>query len=137
MSYMRPSLQQTLRQLRLSGLAQSLEVRLAEAAGNRLDHGEFLELILQDELSVRAGRQAGIRVGLLIGMFRGVHGIVLGYAPADTGYLVCLAAAPLCTADAYIGGKNTVSHMRLRQQRFDFRQVAIVRGRSGRVIFED
>ncbi len=57
MSFMKPSLQQTLRQLRLSGLAQSLEVRLAEAAGNRLDHGEFLELILQDELSVRAGRQ--------------------------------------------------------------------------------
>ncbi len=62
MSYMRPSLQQTLRQLRLSGLAQSLEVRLAEAAGNRLDHGEFLELILQDELSVRAGRQVERRV---------------------------------------------------------------------------
>jgi len=62
MSYMRPSLQQTLRQLRLSGLAMSLEVRLAEAAGNRLDHGEFLELILQDELSVRAGRQVERRV---------------------------------------------------------------------------
>jgi hypothetical protein len=50
----RPSLLQTLKQLRLSGLAQSLEVRLAEAAGNRLDHGEFLELILQDELNVRS-----------------------------------------------------------------------------------
>ena len=43
---MRSSLQQSLKQLRLSGLAESLEVRLAEAAGNRLDHGEFLELIL-------------------------------------------------------------------------------------------
>ena len=62
MSYVRPSLQQTLRQLRLSGLAESLEVRLSEAAGNRLDHGEFLELILQDELSVRAGRQVQRRV---------------------------------------------------------------------------
>ena len=52
----RPSLTQTLRQLRLSGLLSSLEVRLAEAAGNHLDHGEFLELILQDELAVRASR---------------------------------------------------------------------------------
>jgi DNA replication protein DnaC len=53
----RPSLTQSLRQLRLSGLLSSLEVRLAEAAGNRLEHAEFLELILQDELAVRASRQ--------------------------------------------------------------------------------
>src|SRR5271169_7083360 len=59
---MRPSLMQTLRQLRLSGLAQSLEVRLSEAAGNRLDHAEFLELILQDELAVRGSRQIERRV---------------------------------------------------------------------------
>ena len=49
-------LQNTLRQLRLSGLLQSLEVRLQEAAASRLGHGEFLELILQDELNVRHGR---------------------------------------------------------------------------------
>jgi DNA replication protein DnaC len=59
---MRPSLQQYLKQLRLSGLAQSLEVRLSEAAGNRLDHAEFLELILQDELAVRGSRQIERRV---------------------------------------------------------------------------
>jgi len=59
---MRSSLQESLKQLRLSGLAQSLEVRLSEAAGNRLDHGEFLELILQDELAVRASRQIERRV---------------------------------------------------------------------------
>jgi DNA replication protein DnaC len=59
---MRASLLQTLKQLRLSGLAQSLEVRLSEASGNRLDHAEFLELILQDELNVRASRQIGRRV---------------------------------------------------------------------------
>lgn len=59
---MRPSLLQTLKQLRLSGLAQSLEVRLSEASGNRLDHAEFLELILQDELNVRSSRQIGRRV---------------------------------------------------------------------------
>jgi DNA replication protein DnaC len=59
---MRPSLQQSLRELRLSGLAQSLEVRLSEAAGNRLDHAEFLELVLQDEMAVRASRQVQRRV---------------------------------------------------------------------------
>ena len=35
----------------------SLEVRLQEAAGNGLTHGELLELILQDELLVRKDRQ--------------------------------------------------------------------------------
>ncbi len=50
------NLQSTLRTLRLSGLAQSLSVRLQEAAANRLTHGEFLELILQDELNVRHQR---------------------------------------------------------------------------------
>jgi DNA replication protein DnaC len=59
---MRSSLQEYLKQLRLSGLAQSLEVRLSEAAGNRLDHAEFLELILQDELAVRCRRQVERRV---------------------------------------------------------------------------
>jgi DNA replication protein DnaC len=51
------NLESTLRQLRLSGLAQSLPVRLQEAAANRLSHGEFLELILQDELNVRHQRR--------------------------------------------------------------------------------
>jgi DNA replication protein DnaC len=46
-----------LKQLRLSGLMESLEIRLQEAAGNGLSHSEFLELILQDELAVRADRQ--------------------------------------------------------------------------------
>ena len=52
----------TLRQLRLSGLAQSLDVRLQEAAGHQLSHAEFLELILQDELFVRQERQIDRRV---------------------------------------------------------------------------
>ena len=47
----------TLKQLRLSGLLQSLDVRLQEAAANRLNHAEFLELICQDELNVRQQRQ--------------------------------------------------------------------------------
>jgi len=53
---MAENLQQSLKKLRLSGVAQSLEVRLQEASGNGLTHGEFLELILQDELLVRAER---------------------------------------------------------------------------------
>src|SRR5579871_3938187 len=59
---MTESLRSALKQLRLSGLLESLEVRLHEAAGNNLNHGEFLELILQDELAVRADRQLQRRV---------------------------------------------------------------------------
>lgn len=51
-----------LRQLRLSGLAETLDVRLQEAAGHQLSHAEFLELILQDELLVRDQRLIGRRV---------------------------------------------------------------------------
>ena len=54
---MRDHLRSILRQLRLSGLAQSLEVRLQEAQAGRLSHLDFLELILQDELAVRNQRQ--------------------------------------------------------------------------------
>jgi DNA replication protein DnaC len=59
---MNESLRTTLKQLRLSGLAESLEVRLQEAASHGLNHAEFLELILQDELAVRANRLMGRRV---------------------------------------------------------------------------
>ena len=54
-------IQSTLRQLRLSGLLQTLDVRLQEAAAARLGHGEFLELILQDELDVRHQRRLARR----------------------------------------------------------------------------
>ena len=54
---MNEALRKTLKQLRLSGLLESLEIRLQEAAGNGLSHSEFLELILQDELAVRGDRQ--------------------------------------------------------------------------------
>lgn len=46
-----------LKQLRLSGVLPSLDVRLQEAAGHGLNHAEFLELVLQDELAVRSDRQ--------------------------------------------------------------------------------
>ncbi len=52
---MNDAIQTALKRLRLSGLADSLEIRLQEAAGNRLSHQDFLELILQDELLVRHG----------------------------------------------------------------------------------
>jgi DNA replication protein DnaC len=53
---MNDNLRHALKQLRLSGLLESLEVRLQEAAGHHLNHAEFLELILQDELAVRGDR---------------------------------------------------------------------------------
>ena len=59
---MNDRLQTALRQLRLSGLAESLEIRLQEAAGHQLSHAEFLELVLQDELLIRNQRQIQRRV---------------------------------------------------------------------------
>ena len=51
-----PNLETTLKQLRLSGLAGTVSLRLQEAAANRLAHEEFLEILLQDELNVRQER---------------------------------------------------------------------------------
>ena len=51
------NLDTVLKQLRLSALGRTLSVRLQEAAANRLSHGEFLELILRDELQVREQRK--------------------------------------------------------------------------------
>ncbi|UCC31421.1 MAG: ATP-binding protein, partial [Phycisphaerales bacterium] len=59
---MNEALQTALRKLRLSGMAQSLDVRLQEATGNGLNHVEFLELVLQDELAVRAERLVNRRI---------------------------------------------------------------------------
>ncbi len=59
---MNESLATALKKLRLSGMTQSLDVRLQEAAGNGLNHGEFLELILQDELLVRQERLIKLRI---------------------------------------------------------------------------
>jgi DNA replication protein DnaC len=59
---MNDRLRNALKKLRLSGLSQSLEVRLHEAASHNLSHLEFLELILQDELLVRSDRLLQRRV---------------------------------------------------------------------------
>jgi DNA replication protein DnaC len=59
---MNDSLTTALKQLRLSGLLETLDVRLQEAAGHQLGHAEFLELVLQDELLVRSERLIQRRV---------------------------------------------------------------------------
>jgi DNA replication protein DnaC len=65
---MNAKLMECLKKLRLSGMAQTLEVRLQEARANRLDHVEFLELVLADELAVRHERSIGR--GLTAASFR-------------------------------------------------------------------
>ena len=59
---MNENLRSALKKLRLSGLIQSLEIRLQEAASHSLTHAEFLELILQDELAIRGERLIQRRV---------------------------------------------------------------------------
>jgi DNA replication protein DnaC len=59
---MTEALRHALKRLHLSGLLESLEVRLHEAAGNSLSHAEFLEIVLHDELAVRGDRQLQRRV---------------------------------------------------------------------------
>jgi DNA replication protein DnaC len=61
---MHDHLRSTLRQLRLSGLAGALDVRIQEAQASRLSHLEFLELILQDEVAVRDHRKLDRRTKL-------------------------------------------------------------------------
>jgi DNA replication protein DnaC len=54
----------TLKKLRMSGLANTLEIRLHEASTTGLSHREFLELLLQDELLLRNDRLISRRVAL-------------------------------------------------------------------------
>lgn len=65
---MNESLQSTLKSLRLSGMLETLDVRLQEAAGNSLNHAEFLELVLEDEMLIRKQRQ--IQRGIKAAGFR-------------------------------------------------------------------
>jgi DNA replication protein DnaC len=50
------TLKQHAQTLRLSGLLNSLELRLQEAEANRLPYAQFLELLFQDEINVRHQR---------------------------------------------------------------------------------
>ena len=54
---MNDTITRLLRELRLSGLAETLEVRLTEASSSKLTHLEFLELVLTDESLVRSDRR--------------------------------------------------------------------------------
>jgi len=54
---MNPTLKTSLNTLRLGGLAASLEMRLNEARTHQLDHAEFLELLVQDEINLRDQRK--------------------------------------------------------------------------------
>ena len=56
---MQEQLHRNLKDLRLSGMISSLDVRLQEARSNQLDYGEFLELLIYDELAVRQERKTG------------------------------------------------------------------------------
>lgn len=51
-----PQLLAKLRHLRLSGMAEALSARLAQAQAGPLPHLEFLELLIEDELARRADR---------------------------------------------------------------------------------
>jgi DNA replication protein DnaC len=53
---MNPKLNTRLRTLRLSGMAEALPLRLAQAQAAPLAHLEFLELLVEDELQRRADR---------------------------------------------------------------------------------
>jgi DNA replication protein DnaC len=55
-------LRAALKKLRLSGLSDSLEVRLHEAQSHNLNHAEFLELLIQDEFMVRSERLLNRRI---------------------------------------------------------------------------
>ena len=53
---MNPQLTNILRRLRLSGILNTLQLRIQEAMTNQLSHLEFLELVLQDEITLRNDR---------------------------------------------------------------------------------
>jgi DNA replication protein DnaC len=55
-------LKHILKKLRLSGLLVTLQDRIAYAKAHKLPYGEFLELILQDELSRRQHNSLGRRI---------------------------------------------------------------------------
>ena len=58
---MNNTIKQQASRLRLSGLLQTLELRLEEARSHDLTHDEFLELVLDDELNIRGQRRIARR----------------------------------------------------------------------------
>lgn len=54
---MQEQLHRNLKDLRLSGMISSLDVRMQEARANQLDYTEFLELLIYDEMAIRQERK--------------------------------------------------------------------------------
>jgi hypothetical protein len=70
---MNNTLKQYAQTLHLSGLLDSLQLRLQEAQANRLPYAQFLELLFQDEINVRHQRlinRAGIAEGQVYDLFQ-------------------------------------------------------------------
>lgn len=53
MSVLEPGLQQALRTLRLSGMLECLDTRLAQARAGQLGHEDFLQVLCEDEIARR------------------------------------------------------------------------------------
>src|SRR3954469_11374945 len=53
MSVMDTALRESLKSLRLSGMLETLDARLAQAHGGELGHLEFLQILCQDEITRR------------------------------------------------------------------------------------
>jgi DNA replication protein DnaC len=58
----RHQLQDQLKRLKMPGLSQALDLRLAEAQDQKLGHLEFLSLLIQDELANREDNMLGKRL---------------------------------------------------------------------------
>lgn len=54
---MRNIVREKLKELRLPGMAERLELRIQEARANQLDFPEFLEILLEDELVARTNKK--------------------------------------------------------------------------------
>jgi DNA replication protein DnaC len=52
-SVLEPALRQSLRTLKLSGMLQTLDARLARATAGELGHLDFLQVLCDDEISRR------------------------------------------------------------------------------------
>lgn len=57
-----PQLMPTLRQLRLSGVLDSLEVRTKQAVNEQMSHMDFLAMLLQDEVARRDQKRLATRI---------------------------------------------------------------------------
>lgn len=57
-----PQLAPTLRQLRLSGVLDSLEVRTKQAVSEQMSHMDFLAMLLQDEVARRDQKKLAMRI---------------------------------------------------------------------------